>query len=75
MPYYPKRLSSDMAMQSRYDEQLAELHHVTPIGRLGTYRYLDMDQVIGEALDLAADTIDAIRDKKPIPQRVRPRSK
>jgi UDP-galactopyranose mutase len=27
--------------------------HVTFIGRLGTYRYLDMHVVIGESLDLA----------------------
>ena len=75
LPYYPKRLSGDMTLHQHYTRQLSTLPHITPIGRLGTYRYLDMDQVIGEALDLAADTVTAISEKKPIPQHPKPRSK
>lgn len=74
-PYYPKRLSADMAIHQLYENQLAELPHITPIGRLGTYRYLDMDQVIGEAMDLATDTVAAVSQKKPIPQHLRQRGK
>ena len=75
IPYYPKRLTSDMAILRSYEQKLADAPALTPIGRLGTYRYLDMDQVIGEALDLAADTATAIQNKKAIPQQVRPRQK
>ncbi len=75
IPYYPKRLTSDMAILRSYEQELADTPNVTPIGRLGTYRYLDMDQVIGEALDLATDTVFTIQKKAPIPQRVRPRQK
>ncbi len=75
VPYYPKRLASDMAILGSYERNLADAPNLTPIGRLGTYRYLDMDQVIGEALDLATDTVAAVRSKKPIPQKLRPRQK
>lgn len=75
IPYYPKRLSADMDLLRSYEARLADFPKVTPIGRLGTYRYLDMDQVIGEALDLAADTTAAVQNKTRIPQRVRTRQK
>ena len=75
IPYYPKRLTSDLAILRCYEQELADAPTLTPIGRLGTYRYLDMDQVIGEALDLAADTAAAIQSKNAISQQVRPRQK
>ena len=75
VPYYPKRLAPDMAILKRYGEALLTIPNVTPFGRLGTYRYLDMDQVIGEALDLAADTTAAVLKRKRIPQRPRQRQK
>ena len=75
IPYYPKRLAPDMTTLNTYERKLNEMPHITPIGRLGTYRYLDMDQVIGEALDLATDTIAAVIDKKPISQQQRHRQK
>jgi UDP-galactopyranose mutase len=54
VPFYPKRLAADLTCLEKYAE-LARLEpDITFIGRLGTYRYLDMDQVIGESLDLAA---------------------
>jgi UDP-galactopyranose mutase len=54
VPFYPKRLAADLDCLARYSE-LAHLESkVTFIGRLGTYRYLDMDQLIGESLDLSA---------------------
>jgi UDP-galactopyranose mutase len=54
VPFYPKRLQSDIALLKRYRE-LAELEKkVSFVGRLGTYRYLDMQHVVKESLDLAA---------------------
>lgn len=58
IPYYPVRLSRDLLLLNRYNERYAQdsksfgaqvfLH-----GRLGTYRYLDMDVVIDESAKLA----------------------
>jgi UDP-galactopyranose mutase len=53
IPYYPKRLADDKAMFSRYLEKARADHGVYFLGRLATYRYMDMDDVIGEALDLS----------------------
>ena len=38
---------------AKYTELARAEPKVTFMGRLGTYRYLDMDQIIGEALDLS----------------------
>jgi len=56
-PYYPKRLPSDMNLYERYRELAAQEGNVYFVGRLGSYRYLNMDQAIGEALTFAADII------------------
>lgn len=56
-PYYPKRLMDDMEKLIKY-RALGELEeNITFIGRLGTYRYLDMHHVIGESLLLADEFI------------------
>ncbi|MFH4416073.1 MAG: UDP-galactopyranose mutase [Neisseriaceae bacterium] len=57
-PYYPIRLVKDKALLERYVEQAQKEQGVTFVGRLGTYRYLDMDVTIAEALSVA-ETIDA----------------
>ncbi|MEM7095198.1 MAG: UDP-galactopyranose mutase [Actinomycetota bacterium] len=48
--YYPVRLVDDKALLDRYLERAEREVGVTFVGRLGTYRYLDMDVTIGEAL-------------------------
>lgn len=53
LPYYPLRLHSDKRLLEAYVRLCEEEPGVTFIGRLGTYRYLDMHVVIGESLDLA----------------------
>jgi UDP-galactopyranose mutase len=52
VPYYPLRLAGDKSMLQQYMQLAAKTRNVTFIGRLGTYRYLDMHVVIGESLDL-----------------------
>lgn len=52
-PYYPLRLATDMPELERYVARAREEPRVSFIGRLGTYRYLDMDVCIREALDAA----------------------
>ena len=54
IPYYPKRLSADKDILARYVARAEAETRVSFIGRLATYRYVDMHQVIAEALDFAA---------------------
>lgn len=53
IPYYPIRLTGEQLLLKEYIE-LAEMEkNITFVGRLGTYRYLDMDVTIKEAFDVA----------------------
>jgi len=54
IPYYPIRLVDEKAQLREYVELAVATRGVTFVGRLGTYRYLDMDVTIKEALDAAA---------------------
>ncbi|MBM9602678.1 UDP-galactopyranose mutase [Desulfopila inferna] len=51
IPYYPIRLIEENPVLSKYLLYAKDLENVTFIGRLGTYRYLDMDVSIREAMD------------------------
>jgi len=53
IPYYPKRLSADKQLLNRYREMAENEEKVSFLGRLATYRYMDMHHVIGEALDFS----------------------
>jgi UDP-galactopyranose mutase len=54
-PYYPIRLAKEKNILEKYIEKSKHESKVTFIGRLGTYRYLDMDQTVSEALILARE--------------------
>lgn len=60
IPYYPIRLTQEKTMLSRYVELARATRGVTFLGRLGTYRYLDMDVTIGEALNAARKALAII---------------
>jgi UDP-galactopyranose mutase len=53
VPFYPKRLQRDVALLAKYRNLAESEKKVSFIGRLGTYRYLDMQHVVKESLDLA----------------------
>lgn len=53
IPYYPKRLAADKTVLAKYREEAEASSGVSFLGRLATYRYMDMHHVIGEALDFA----------------------
>lgn len=53
IPYYPIRLVEEKAQLADYVALAERETGVTFVGRLGTYRYLDMDVTIREALDTA----------------------
>ena len=52
-PFYPIRLTEEQALLHQYAARAQAEQGVTFVGRLGTYRYLDMDVTIREALDTA----------------------
>ena len=52
-PYYPIRLAKEKNQLARYVALAEAERHVSFLGRLGTYRYLDMHVTIAEALDWA----------------------
>jgi UDP-galactopyranose mutase len=66
-PYYPKRLHDDKTLLRKYREAAEGLEGVSFLGRLATYRYMDMHHVIGEALDFAAAVITGIRQDQKLP--------
>jgi UDP-galactopyranose mutase len=57
-PYYPIPTDENRALYKRYEALAAGLDDVTFVGRLARYQYLNMDQVVGQALkafdDIAA---------------------
>ena len=52
-PYYPIRLVAEKSLLAQYIALAREEPRTTFVGRLGTYRYLDMHVAIAEALDVA----------------------
>jgi len=69
-PFYPKRLACDKELLLRYvtmarsmkpPGHLSKRFGATFLGRLATYRYMDMETVIGEALEVSRDTVAALR--------------
>ena len=67
IPYYPIRLARDKALLERYVKMAREEANVTFVGRLGTYRYLDMDVTINEALNTADTFLACTRDQSLMP--------
>ena len=67
VPFYPKRLPPDKALLEQYLALARQETHVSFLGRLATYRYLDMHQVVAEALDFAPVLAGAIRETKTRP--------
>jgi UDP-galactopyranose mutase len=49
-PYYPIPSDGSRALYKRYRELARRLPEVTFVGRLARYQYLNMDQVVGQAL-------------------------
>lgn len=66
-PFYPVRLVREEALLQRYVALAEQTPKVSFVGRLGTYRYLDMDVSIGEALRAAERFIAADRAMERLP--------
>jgi UDP-galactopyranose mutase len=65
--YYPVRLVAEKRMLGDYVELARRSIGISFVGRLGTYRYIDMDVTIGEALTAAETALAALRDGRPLP--------
>ena len=61
IPYYPKRLEQDKKLLLQYRTDAEALQGISFLGRLATYRYMDMHHVIGEALDFAKSWLLAVK--------------
>ena len=66
-PYYPIRLVAEQALLRSYLDLAQKEEGVTFVGRLATYRYLDMDVTIGEAIKCAHQFLDAQKNATPMP--------
>ena len=49
-PYYPVPRPENAAIYRKYEADAEALTNVTFVGRLATYKYYNMDQVVGQAL-------------------------
>ncbi|MBL0419724.1 UDP-galactopyranose mutase [Ramlibacter sp. AW1] len=49
-PYYPVPRAENAELYRRYEAKAEETRNVTFVGRLATYRYYNMDQVVGQSL-------------------------
>lgn len=67
IPYYPIRQVKEKELLKKYVERAKKETGISFVGRLGTYRYLDMDVTISEALKLARQSIKLLSEKKEMP--------
>ena len=67
VPYYPKRLEADITLLMKYRKLAEEQQGVSFLGRLATYRYMDMHHVISEALDYAKQFVNSVKNNQQVP--------
>jgi UDP-galactopyranose mutase len=67
IPYYPKRLQADKDILLKYRNEALQTNQVSFLGRLATYRYMDMHHVIGEALNFSKAIIAATVNQNKLP--------
>ena len=61
VPFYPIGLADENTLLEQYKDLAKQENNTTFLGRLGTYRYLDMDVTIAEALRCALDFLQTHR--------------
>jgi UDP-galactopyranose mutase len=66
-PYYPIRQAKEKSQLKQYIDLAREERNMTFVGRLGTYRYLDMHVTIAEALDVAERFLSARKTGERMP--------
>ena len=53
IPYYPVRFSGKNTLLGKYIKEAKKLKNISFVGRLATFRYIDMDVTVSEALRAA----------------------
>jgi len=67
IPYYPIPLVKEKLLLEKYMIKAKQQNQVSFLGRLGTYRYLDMDVTIAEALEAVQIIKQALEERKKLP--------
>jgi UDP-galactopyranose mutase len=62
-PYYPVPRPENAALYRKYEEMARKRDDVYFVGRLATYRYYNMDQVVAQALTLCTKIVGVRRDQ------------
>lgn len=68
IPYYPIRMVAEKSLLGEYVALAGKAENVTFAGRLATYRYLDMDVTIREALDCGRALVEAFATDGAVPR-------
>ena len=64
-PYYPIPQPANAELYAKYKSLAESVPNVYFAGRLGTYKYYNMDQVVAQALTLADRLVTRRRAKHP----------
>jgi UDP-galactopyranose mutase len=67
IPYYPKRLDADKKILEAYRAEALLSSGLSFLGRLATYRYMDMHHVIGEALHFSQSFLQSLSEGNKAP--------
>ncbi len=67
IPYYPIRFAGEDSLLQSYVERARATKGVSFVGRLGSFRYIDMDVSIAEALAAADRMLECIREGAEMP--------
>jgi UDP-galactopyranose mutase len=66
-PYYPVRLAREERLYGEYRQEAMRLSGISFVGRLATFRYIDMDVAISEARRAAHDLNAGLRSDRAPP--------
>ena len=67
VPYYPVNLAGGSPLLDRYRDEASRLDGISFVGRLATFRYLDMDVAIGEALEASRVSLERLAAGETLP--------
>ena len=58
VPYYPMANDESRKQYEKYSNKLKEYSNIYPLGRLARFQYLNMDQIVDNALTLAKELLE-----------------
>ena len=58
IPYYPMANDESRKQYDKYLKKLNEFKNIYPLGRLARYKYLNMDQIVYDSLELTKQLLD-----------------